>query len=53
MVERIEALIVRADTVVFVLSPDSMNSDDALKEISFAASRNKRFALDRLPSRGP
>jgi hypothetical protein len=42
--KRIEALIVRADTVVFVLSPDSVNSDVALKEVSFAASLNKRFA---------
>jgi TIR domain len=42
--KRIEALIVRADTVVFVLSPDSVASEIALKEVSFAASLNKRFA---------
>jgi WD40 repeat protein len=41
---RIEALIAGADTVVFVLSPDSVCSDVALKEIAFAASLNKRFA---------
>src|SRR5262249_62020400 len=42
--KRIEALIIRADTVVFVLSPDSVLSDVALKEVTFAASLNKRFA---------
>jgi len=42
--ERIEALIARADTVVFVLSPDAVASDVALKEVAFAASLNKRFA---------
>src|SRR3954452_98428 len=42
--KRIEALIARADTVVFVLSPDSVSSDVALREVSFAASLNKRFA---------
>src|SRR5438270_7683825 len=42
--KRIEALIARADTVVFVLSPDSVSSDVALKEVAFAASLNKRFA---------
>ena len=41
---RIEALIARADTVVFILSPDSVSSEVALKEVSFAASLNKRFA---------
>ena len=41
---RIEGLIVRADTVVFVLSPDAVASDVALREVSFAASLNKRFA---------
>src|ERR1700716_1834654 len=40
----IEALIVRADTVVFVLSPDSASSEVAVKEVAFAASLNKRFA---------
>src|SRR5262245_59105240 len=42
--QRIEALIARADTVVFVLSPDSAASDVARKEVAFAASLNKRFA---------
>ena len=42
--KRIEALIGRADTVVFVLSPDSVASDVALKEVGHAASLNKRFA---------
>jgi formylglycine-generating enzyme required for sulfatase activity len=42
--KRIEALIGRADTVVFVLSPDAVASDVALKEVAYAASLNKRFA---------
>ena len=42
--KRIEALIGRADTVVFVLSPDAIASDIALKEVAHAASLNKRFA---------
>jgi|SRR5579862_1267997 len=42
--KRIEALIGRADTVVFVLSPDAVKSEVALKEIADAASLNKRFA---------
>jgi TIR domain len=42
--KRIETLITQADTVVFVLSPDSVASEVALKELSFAASLNKRFA---------
>jgi tetratricopeptide (TPR) repeat protein len=42
--KRIEALITRADTVVFLLSPDSVSSDVALNEVAFAASLNKRFA---------
>lgn len=42
--KRIEALIARADAVVFVLSPDAVASEVALKEIDFAASLNKRFA---------
>jgi hypothetical protein len=42
--KRIEALIGRADTVVFVLSPDAVSSDVALKEVAHAASINKRFA---------
>jgi hypothetical protein len=42
--KRIEALIVLADTAVFVLSPDAVVSNAALREVSFAASLNKRFA---------
>jgi hypothetical protein len=42
--KRIEALIARADTVVFVLSPDAVASDVALREVAHAASLNKRFA---------
>jgi tetratricopeptide (TPR) repeat protein len=42
--QRIEALIGRADTVVFVISPDAVASEIALKEIAEAASLNKRFA---------
>jgi WD40 repeat protein len=42
--ERVKALIARSDTVVFVLSPDSVTSDVALKEVAHAASLNKRFA---------
>lgn len=41
---RIEALIGRADTVVFVISPDAVASEVTLKEIAHAASLNKRFA---------
>jgi TIR domain/LrgB-like family len=42
--KRIQALIARADTVVFVISPHALASDVALKEVAFAASLNKRFA---------
>jgi hypothetical protein len=42
--KRIETLITQADTIVFVLSPDSVASKFALKEVDFAASLNKRFA---------
>jgi TIR domain len=42
--ERIEALIARADTVVFVLSPDAVASEVAQREVAHAASLNKRFA---------
>ena len=41
---RIENLIGRADTVVFVLSPDAVKSEVILKEVAHAASLNKRFA---------
>jgi len=42
--KRIQALIGRADTIVFVLSPDAVASDVALKEVGHAATLNKRFA---------
>jgi WD40 repeat protein len=43
--KRVEALIGRADTVVFVLSPDAVRAESvARKEVTFAASLNKRFA---------
>ena len=42
--QRIQGLIGQADTVVFVLSPDSVKSSICLKEVEFAASLNKRFA---------
>src|SRR5712692_1948500 len=42
--KRIEALIARADTVVFVLSPDAVASEVALKELAYGTSLNKRFA---------
>ena len=42
--ERIQKLIGQADTVVFVLSPDAVASEVALKEVTYAASVNKRFA---------
>src|SRR5919204_1404316 len=42
--KRIEALIGGADTLVFVLSPNAVKSEVALKEVTHAASLNKRFA---------
>jgi hypothetical protein len=43
--KRVEDLITRADTVVFVLSPDAVRPGSvALKEVAFTASLNKRFA---------
>jgi WD40 repeat protein len=43
--KRLEALVVRADAVVFVLSPDSVDTGSVCqKEVAFAASLNKRFA---------
>src|ERR1700735_330553 len=42
--ERIEALISSADAVVFVLSPDAVTSEVALKEVAHAVALNKRFA---------
>src|SRR5277367_3925981 len=42
--KRLQALITQADTIVFVLSPDSVASHEALKEVEYATSLNKRFA---------
>src|ERR1700679_1273844 len=42
--KRIQALIGRADTIVFVLSPDAVASDVALKEVAHGAALSKRFA---------
>ncbi len=42
--KRIQALIAKADTVIFVLSPDAAASEVCAKEVAFAASLNKRFA---------
>jgi formylglycine-generating enzyme required for sulfatase activity len=42
--KRIQALIGEADTVIFVLSPDAVDSDICRKEVAYAASLNKRFA---------
>jgi hypothetical protein len=50
--KRIEALIGCADTVVFVLSPDAVKSDVALKEVAYTDSLNKRFGADRVPAGG-
>jgi hypothetical protein len=36
--KRIQALISKADTVVFVISPDAVSSDVCHKEVAFAAS---------------
>jgi hypothetical protein len=41
---RIEALIAGADTIVFILSPDSLESKVALREVTHAAALSKRFA---------
>src|ERR1700691_4872656 len=42
--QRIQALIGKADTIVFVLSPDAVASDICTKEVVFAASLSNRFA---------
>ena len=41
---RIQSLIGKADTIVFVLSPDAVASDICAKEVAYSASLNKRFA---------
>ncbi len=42
--KRIQDLIAKADTVVFVISPDAVASEVCHQEVAFAASLNKRFA---------
>ncbi|MFN0219536.1 MAG: TIR domain-containing protein [Hyphomicrobium sp.] len=42
--KRIRSLIGKADSVIFVLSPDAVSSDVCAKEVAYAASLNKRFA---------
>ena len=42
--KRIQALITQADTVIFVLSPDSVASEICAREVTFASSINKRLA---------
>jgi WD40 repeat protein len=42
--QRIQALIVQADTIVFVLSPDGIASKVCAQEVEFAAGLNKRLA---------
>lgn len=42
--ERIEQLIVMTDTVVFVISPDSVESESCSRELEFATRLNKRLA---------
>src|SRR6202047_5204351 len=42
--QRIQNLIVQADTILFVLSPDSVSSPVCKREVEFATSRNKRLA---------
>ncbi len=41
--ERLQQLIAESDTVVFVLSPASVDSDVCQREVTFAASMNKRL----------
>jgi WD40 repeat protein/tetratricopeptide (TPR) repeat protein len=40
---RIKQLIIEADTIIFVLSPDSIISPFCLEEVEFAETLNKRF----------
>ena len=48
--KRIEALIGRADTVVFVLSPDAAKSDVALKEEAcVCGAAQQALCPDRVP----
>jgi len=42
--KRIEDVIAQADSLVFVISPDSVTSDVCKKELAFAQGLNKRLA---------
>ena len=42
--KRVETLITQADTIIFVLSPDSVSSEICAKEVALAVSLHKRFA---------
>ena len=42
--DRIKTLIIKADTIVFVLSPDAVASEICAKEVDYAVSLSKRFA---------
>ena len=42
--KRIQGLISGADTVIFALSPEAVDSEVCAKEVAYAASLNKRFA---------
>jgi TIR domain len=42
--QRIQGLIAKADTVVFVLSPEAVASEICAREVAHAVSLNKRFA---------
>jgi hypothetical protein len=41
--QRIQEQIIRADTIIFVLSPDAVTSNICAREIDFASSLQKRF----------
>jgi Sulfatase-modifying factor enzyme 1/TIR domain len=42
--KRMQSLIGQSDTIIFVLSPAAVASREALREVEYAASLNKRFA---------
>ena len=42
--KRLEEMIIKSDTVIFVISADSMASEVCQDEVNFAKSHNKRFA---------
>ncbi len=42
--QRIQGLVTQADTIVFIISPDALASDECRREVDFAASLNKRLA---------